>query len=97
MSSSRTKRTKREIIGEIRDRAFAEITSRGYVSSGLGHWDNPTDLDIKKMNNFVDIGVRVEIPEPVMFYGFLLIFAAYYFMILRSWKVMRLVKAVKGG
>jgi len=47
---------------------------------------------------FASLGLAghfLTIPEPVMFYSFLLLFACYYLMILRSWKVMRLVKAIR--
>ena len=38
------------------------------------------------------IGQLVGVPESVMFYAFLVVFAGYFYMILRSWRVMRFLR-----
>lgn len=38
------------------------------------------------------VGHFMQVPEPVMFYSFLALFGAYFWMIMRSWKVMRFLK-----
>jgi len=44
---------------------------------------------------FAGIGLAghfLDAPEPMMFYSFLLVFGSYFWMVMRSWKVMRLLK-----
>lgn len=38
------------------------------------------------------LGQLAGVPEPVLFYGFLAVFVGYFYMILRSWRVMRFLR-----
>lgn len=38
------------------------------------------------------LGHLLAVPEPVLFYGFLAVFVGYFYMILRSWRVMRFLR-----